>query len=72
MSDILQAQNQKQSDTEDLAMLVKMKVNARVMLILNVDLSDRPTNSQIGTMKYFGINQNKVETKYVAFDDIDI
>lgn len=41
MSDILQAQNRKQPDTGDLAILIKMKVNARVMVKLNVGLSNR-------------------------------
>ena len=40
------------------------------MVTTNIDLSDRLINSPIGTMKYFAIDQNEVETIYVAFDDI--
>ena len=39
------------------------------MVTTNIDLSDRLINSQIGTMKYFAIDQNEVETIYIAFDD---
>ena len=69
MKDVLEAQNQKQSNTGGLAVLLKMKVNVRVMVTTNVDLSDRLRNGQIGTVKYFGLNQNEVDTIYVAFDD---
>ena len=70
MTDVLQAQNRKQSDTGGLALLLIVKANARVMVITNIDLSDRLMNGQIGVVKYFAINQNEVETIYVAFDDI--
>ena len=69
MKDVLEAQNRKQSNTGGLSVLLKVKVNARVMVTTNVDLSDRLINGQIGTMKYFGLNQNEVDTIYVAFDD---
>ena len=70
MTDVLQAQNRKQSDTGGLALLLIVKANARVMVITNIDLSDRLMNGQIGVVKYFAINQNEVETIYAAFDDI--
>ena len=38
----------------------------------NIDLSDRLIKGQIGTVKYFAINQNQIETIYVAFDDISV
>ena len=69
MKDVLEAQNRKQSNTGGLAVLLKVKVNARVMVTTNVDLSDRLINGQIGTVKYFGLNQNEVDTIYIAFDD---
>ena len=40
------------------------------MIAANIDLSDRITNDQIGTAKYYVINQNEMETIYVASDDI--
>lgn len=47
-----------------------MKVNSRVIVTTNVDLSDRVIDGQRGTMKYFAIDRNEVETIYVAFNDI--
>ena len=67
VKDVLEAQNRKQSKTGGLAVL--LKVSASVMVTANVDLSDREINGQIGTVKYFGLNQNEVDTIYVAFDD---
>lgn len=49
-----------------------MKVNSRVIVTTNVDLSDRLIDGQKGTMKYFAIDWNEVETIYVAFDDISV
>lgn len=70
MSDVSQAQNRKQSDTSGLAMLLKVKVNERLMITTNIGLSGRLKNGQICTAKYYIINQNEVDTIYVAFDDI--
>ena len=47
-----------------------MKVNTRVIVSTNTDLSGRLINGQIGTVNYFAINQNEVESIRVAFDDI--
>ena len=68
-SDILQAQNQKLSETGGLAVLLKFKVNARVMIATNIDLSGRLINDQIGTVKYISIYQNEISAVYLAFDD---
>ena len=62
MLDVLQAQNRKHSHNGSLNMLLNVKVNARVMVTTNFDFSDRP-------VEYFAINQNEVETIYVAIDD---
>ena len=51
-------------------MLLKVKINARFLVTTNIDLSDKFINGQIDAMTYFSINQNKVETIYVVFDDI--
>lgn len=51
-------------------MLLKVKINVRFLVTTNIDLSDKFINGQIDTMTYFSINQNKVETIYVVFDDI--
>ena len=47
-----------------------MKVNTRVIVSTNTDLSGRLINGQIGTVKYFAINKNEVEAIRVAFHDI--
>ena len=70
VSDVLKPQNRKQSETGGLAVLLKVKVNARVMITTNIDLLDSLINGQIGTVKYISINQNEVNVIYVAFDDV--
>ena len=47
VSDILQAQNRKQCDKLGLAVLLKFKANARIMITTNIDLSNRLINGQI-------------------------
>ena len=68
VSDALKAQNRKQSETEGLAVLLKVKVNATVIITTNIDLSDRLVNGQISTMKYISINENEVNVIYVSSD----
>ena len=64
------SQQGKQSETGGLSVLLKVKVNARVMIVANIDLSDRLVDGQRGTLKYISINQNEVNAIYVAFDDV--
>ena len=49
---IKEALDRNQTDTRGLASVIKIKVNSRVMLTVNVDLSDRLVNGQLGTVKY--------------------
>ena len=51
-------------------MLLKVKVNARVMIAINIDLYNRLITSQIGIVNYISINKNEVNTIYIAFDDV--
>ena len=51
-------------------MLLKVRVNVRVMITTNIELLDRLINGEIGTVKYININQNEVNAIYVAFDDV--
>ena len=53
MSDVLQAQNRKQSHANGLAILLKAKVNARIMVTTKTDSSGSLINSQVGTVKFF-------------------
>ena len=67
---IKEALDQNQTDTEGLASLSKIKVNSRMMLTVNVDLSDRLVNHQLGTLKHISKNLNGEVTKlYIKFDN---
>ena len=62
--------DQNQTDTGGLASFIKIKVNSRVMLTANVDLSDRLVNGQLGMIKHISKNMNGDVTKiYTKFDD---
>ena len=58
-----------QMSTGGLARELKVKVNARVMLTSNVDISDELTNSQIGTVFSVKVVNGKVSKVYVKLDD---
>ena len=61
-----------QSQTGGLAQILQIKVNARVMLTVNVDISDRLINGQIGTIKHIARNSNNSIIKiYIKFDDTE-
>lgn len=48
---ISEVQNQKQPEPSGLATLLKLKVNARVIITTNIDVSDRLIKSKIETVK---------------------
>ena len=59
-----------QSETGGLASMLQIKVNARIMLTVNIDISDRLINGQIGTVKHISNDVNSHVSKvYVEFDD---
>ena len=59
-----------QSETGGLASTLQIKLNARVMLTMNVDLQDRLINGQLGTVKHIAINdQRNISKIYIKFDD---
>ena len=67
---IKEALDRNQTDTGGLASVIKIKVNSRVMLTVNVDLSDRLVNGQLGTVKHISKNLKGEATKiYIKFDD---
>ena len=67
---IKEALDWNQNNTGDLASVIKIKVNSRVMLPVNVDLNDRLVNGQLGTVKHVFKNLNGEVTKvYIKFDD---
>ena len=68
ISDIREAQNQKQCETGGLASLLELKVNARVMLTTNINIEDRLINGLMGTVKHIEIKENEVKTIYLELD----
>ena len=59
-----------QSETGGLASTLQIKLNARVMLTMNVDRQDRLINDQLGTVKHIAINdQRNISNIYIKFGD---
>lgn len=69
VADIEEAQNRRQSETGGLALLLHVKVEARVMITTNIDISDRLINGQLGTVKQFKTQNGKVQVIYIEMDD---
>ena len=63
--------NRNQSETGGLARNLEVKVNARVMLTVNIDIADRLINGQIGTVKHISYNNinGHIVKVYIKFDD---
>ena len=60
-------QNRKLSETG--INILKLKVDAQVMLLSNIDIEDRLVNGLVGQVKHFKILNGKVKVVYVKFDD---
>ena len=59
-----------QSQTGGLTATLHIKLNARAMLTVHVNLQDRLVNVQLGTVKHIVLNsQNNVSKNYIKFDD---
>ena len=60
-----------QNETGGQASTPQIKLNARPMLTMNVDLQDRLINGQLGTVKHIAINdQHNISKIYIKFGDI--
>ena len=57
-SQILAAQNRKQSESGGLARLLTLKLESKVMLTVKIDTQERLINGQMGVVKYFEIVDN--------------
>ena len=58
------------SETGGLDSEILIKVNSRVMLTTNIDISDRLINGQMGTVKHIAIdNTRRPSFIYIKFDD---
>ena len=67
-SDIIAAQNRKPSETGGLVKCLKLKLEAKVMLTVNLDVQDRLINGQIGVVKHLEIIEDKVSIIYINSD----
>ena len=63
------SQNQKQTNTGGLTKLLKLKIGARVTLIVNVDIQHRLTNGKTGNIEHIEFVQGTVHKLYVNFSD---
>ena len=67
---IIEVLNRNQSETSGLAGVLDIKLNARVMLTVNIDLQDRLVNGQLGTVKCIRTDSGRNVSKiYITFDD---
>ena len=69
ISNVMEAQNRKTSETGGLASILELKINARVMLTTNINSEDRLINGQKETVKYIEIRDNEVRTIYLELDE---
>ena len=62
------------SDNGGLDAEIQVKKNARVMLSVNVDITDRLINGQMGTIARIVINQNTSTQSeiFIKFDDCQV
>ena len=63
------ALSRSQSSTGGLAAILHVKQGSRVMITSNIDVSDRLSNGQIGTVTQIHLNGNVVSCIYVKMDD---
>ena len=68
---VTDALNRKQNETGGVARVLKLKVNAKIMITANIDIDDRLINGQIGTVYKIIAPppHNKVTKIYVQFQD---
>ena len=65
----LAAQNQKQTNTEGLANLLKLKIGKKVMLSINIGIQKRLINGQTGNISHIEFAQGSVCKIYVKVSD---
>ena len=69
---IASAQNRKQTDIGGLAKSLELKVGAKVMITVNIDIKDRLINGQVGEVFGFKIVDNVINNVYIKFQDPEI
>ena len=63
------AQIQKQTNTGGLANLLMLKIDAKLMLTVNMDIQDRLINGQAGNISHIELPQGSACKIYVKFSD---
>ena len=58
-----------QSQTDGLVALIRLKVNASVIITANIGIANRLLNGKIATVKHMKIKQNEATAIYLALDD---
>ena len=66
---IAEVLNRNQSETGGLAGVLNIKLNARIMLTVKIDLQDRLVNGQLGTVKCIHTDSENVSKIHIKFDD---
>ena len=61
-----------QSKTGGLSHKLSIKIEARVMLTSNVDISDKLINGQIGTVAHLSYDHENIKTIYINFDNENV
>ena len=72
LQSIISAENRKQTDTGGLAKYLELKVGAKVMVTVKVDVNDRLINGQVGEVFGFKIVNNVIYKVYIKFEDLEI
>ena len=67
--ELISLRARKPTDTGNLSSQLELKIVAIVMLIDNIDISDRLINGQIGVVKYIEPDVGKITEIYVSFYD---
>ena len=70
-SQIMAAGNCSISQTGGQSKILTLKLESKIILTTNIDITDRLINRQIGVVKYFKFLRNKVDIIYIKFDDMN-
>ena len=62
------ARNRSISQTGGLSKTLTLKLESKIMLTTNIDITDHLINGQIGVFKYFKFLMDKVDIRYIKFD----
>ena len=69
MAFIQDAENQKQTNTGGSTKLLKLKIGAKVMLTVNIDIQSCLINGQTGIIRHIEFAQDSTRKVYIKFSD---